>query len=154
MATVFNPLLYFMAPSGDVMQRLAASFFSPALTFNFAGDAAVEGRIVADVASYGSQIGWLNEIALAGLQKRDPDPDAVTKLTEAVAKIDVITKGKKCEAYRAAVTALDFLAKTHPDLYKSLMEQRRTDQVAAPSVAPVALSSNQITAESSAALAP
>lgn len=125
MATGYYPLLHFMAPwSADVWQRIYSPWFSPALTFNFAGDAAVEERVVADVASYGKQIGWLNEIVLAQAQGKKTPPKAVTKLADAVMKIEDIKKGKKCEAYRAAVTALDFLLETQPDLYKDLIEKR------------------------------
>jgi len=42
----FDPLWMFRAPwSGDVAQRITAPWFSPSLTVNYAGDAAVEGRV-------------------------------------------------------------------------------------------------------------
>jgi len=62
----FDPLWMFRAPwSGDVAQRITAPWFSPSLTVNHAGDPAVEDRVVTEVASYGKQLGWLTEIAIA-----------------------------------------------------------------------------------------
>src|SRR5258706_9585696 len=50
----FDPLWMFRAPwSGDVAQRITAPWFSPSLTVNYAGDPAVEDRVVTEVASYG-----------------------------------------------------------------------------------------------------
>ena len=70
----FDPLWMFRAPwSGDVAQRITAPWFSPSLTVNYAGDPAVEDRVVTEVASYGKQLGWLTEIAIA-LAKREPLP--------------------------------------------------------------------------------
>jgi hypothetical protein len=43
----FDPLWMFRAPwSGDVAQRITAPWFSPSLTVNYAGDPAVEDRVV------------------------------------------------------------------------------------------------------------
>ena len=43
----FDPLWMFRGPlGGDVMQRIATSWFSPSLTVNYAGDPAVEDRVV------------------------------------------------------------------------------------------------------------
>ena len=59
----FDPLWMFRAPwSGDVAQRITAPWFSPSLTVNYAGDPAVEDRVVTEVASNGKQLGWLTEI--------------------------------------------------------------------------------------------
>jgi len=65
--SAFDPLLWFFrAPlSGNVAQRITAPWFSPSLTVNYAGDPQVEDRVVTEVASYGKQLGWLTEIAIA-----------------------------------------------------------------------------------------
>ena len=56
----FDPFWMFRMPlSGDVNQRITAPWFSPSVTVNYAGDAAVEDRVVTKVASYGRQLGWL-----------------------------------------------------------------------------------------------
>ena len=90
----FDPLWMFLAPwSGDVAQRITAPWFSPSLTVNYAGDPAVEDRAVTEVASYGKQLGWLTEIAIA-LAKRQPLPEeTLRRLEKATKDIDAI-KGK------------------------------------------------------------
>ena len=73
--TGFDPLWMFRGPwSGDVAQRITAPWFSPSLTVNYAGDPEVEDRVVTEVASYGKQLGWLMEIAIA-LAKKQPLPE-------------------------------------------------------------------------------
>src|SRR5258706_15387045 len=85
----FDPLWMFRAPwSGDVAQRITAPWFSPSLTVNYAGDPAVEERVVREVASYGKQLGWLTEIAIA-LAKRQPLPEeTLRRLEKATRDID------------------------------------------------------------------
>src|SRR2546429_8700244 len=70
--SAFDPLLWFFrAPlSGNVAQRITAPWFSPSLTVNYAGDPAVEDRVVTEVASYGKQLGWLTEIAWFRLRQQ------------------------------------------------------------------------------------
>lgn len=48
--------LFRLPLSGDVAQTIDPRFFSPTVTLDFAGDPQVEGSIVANVASYGSQL--------------------------------------------------------------------------------------------------
>jgi len=121
MLSPFDPFWPFRWPlSGDVAQR----FFSPALTVNYAGDAAVEGRVVADVASYGRQIGWLNELVLALVDKELPDSHTVANLKGAVAAIDNIKRWHGTSLLGGAVTALDRLQAAHPDQYWSLLDSR------------------------------
>ena len=66
MATIDYPFLIFHWPfSGAVNQAITAPWFSPSYTVNYAGDPTVEHRVVSEVASYGRQLGWLDEIVLA-----------------------------------------------------------------------------------------
>src|SRR5258708_1247001 len=68
----FDPLWMLRAPwSGDIAQRITAPWFSPSLTVNYAGDPAVEDRVVTEVASYGKQLGWHTEIAIASESDRN-----------------------------------------------------------------------------------
>jgi hypothetical protein len=103
--------------SGNVAQRI----FSPAITVNYAGNAAIEDRIVTDVASFGTQIGWLNEIVLALANKAAPDPKALKDLTAAVKEINEIKERHKQSALTVAEEALDELKAVHPKVYDELL---------------------------------
>jgi hypothetical protein len=105
----FDPLWMFRAPwSGDVAQRITAPWFSPSLTVNYAGDPAVEDRVVTEVASYGKQLGWLTEIAIA-LAKRGHCPRTLGRLEKAAKDIAAIKEQVGASAVDAANDALDRL---------------------------------------------
>src|SRR6266478_6017856 len=85
----FDPFWMFRAPwSGDVAQRITAPWFSPSLTVNYAGDPAVEDRVVTEVASYGKQLGWLTEIAIALAEGRPLPEETLRRLEKATKDID------------------------------------------------------------------
>src|SRR5215475_5683790 len=89
----FDPFWVFRSPlSGDVNQRITAPWFSPSLTVNYAGDPIIEDRVVTEVASYGRQLGWLTEIALALAQGKPPPAKTVQSLENASAAIESIKK--------------------------------------------------------------
>lgn len=122
MTAPFDPFVFFKAPwSGDVWQRINSGWFSP--TFNFAGDAKIEERVVSEVASYGKQIGWLSEIALAQAKGEKPAVETVAKLIKAVKQIEEIKAAENSSALRAAIDALERLKKTDPDAYETLMKK-------------------------------
>lgn len=54
------------ALSGDLAQDISpvTSWLSPQFEFNFAGNRSIEAEVVADVASYGKQLGLLSEAVL------------------------------------------------------------------------------------------
>ena len=55
------PNLFNLLPfSGGNWQTIDTRWWSPNISMNFAGNPAVEREVTEDVASYGSQIGWLN----------------------------------------------------------------------------------------------
>ncbi len=91
-----NPWLFpwwgfFKGPlSGDVTQDIApiTSWLSPQFEFNFAGNRRIEAKVVADVASYGKQLGILSEAVLelaAGKEGK-----AIVRLKALAAKIDKV----------------------------------------------------------------
>lgn len=89
----FDPFWMFRLPlSGAVNQRISAPWFSPSLTVNYAGDPAIEDRVVTEVASYGTQLGWLNEIVLALANKQAVPQDTLNSLAKAVQDIEAINK--------------------------------------------------------------
>jgi hypothetical protein len=79
----YDPFWIFRWPfSGNVNERVTAPWFSPSLTVNYAGDAKIEDRVVTEVASYGKQLGWLTEIAIALAKKQDPPADGFVTVTD------------------------------------------------------------------------
>lgn len=116
-------------------QAFMARLFSPNITMNFAGDAAIEREVNENVASYGRQIGWLDEIVTA-LAKAAPEViakdasarDAFEKLKGAQEKIGAIKKRRKGDAYDNARDALRRLGKADPDAYGRLVRSLDPDR--------------------------
>jgi hypothetical protein len=116
-------------------QEIMTRWWSPNITMNFAGNAAVEREVNEDVASYGRQIGWLNDI-VAALAAAAPfeiagdkaAADSLSKLKEAQAKIDAIKERRKLSAYDSARAALMRLGKTDREGYRSLVSSLDPDR--------------------------
>ena len=112
----FDPFWFMRLPlSGDVNQRI---------TVNYAGNPLVEDRVVTEVASFGRQLGWLSEIAIALANKEPLPADSLRKLEAAVAEIEAIKKRVERPAIAAADEALDRLKREHPDAYERLLRDR------------------------------
>ena len=123
-----NPFSFFQLPwSGPVTQDLLDHWFSPAVTYNFAGNATIEKQVVESVASYGRQIGWLNEVVLALAEKRTPDPATVGRMRETIEQVNALKAIHASSALADAKDALTRLKKESPRSYEqlllSLMEQ-------------------------------
>ena len=115
----FDPLWFMRLPlSGNVNQRF---------TVNYAGNTLIEDRVVTEVASFGRQIGWLSEIAVALANKKSPPPESLQKLEAAMAEIDAIKRRVQRSAVEEADEALDRLKREHPDAYKRLLRNRRAE---------------------------
>jgi hypothetical protein len=122
----YDPFWIFRWPfSGNVNERITAPWFSPSLTVNYAGDAKIEDRVVTEVASYGKQLGWLTEIAIALAKKQDPPADTLRLLEKAAAAIDTIKKEVHPSALGAAEKALDRLERDQPAQYEKLLSERQ-----------------------------
>jgi hypothetical protein len=125
----FDPLWMFRAPwSGNVAQRITAPWFSPSVTVNYAGDAAVEDRVVTEVASYGKQLGWLTEIAIASARGQSLPTETLVRLEKAAREIDAIKEQSRASAVDAANDALDRLERDNPAQYNELLRQRRNSK--------------------------
>ena len=123
----FDPLWMFRAPwSGNVAQRITAPWFSPSLTVNYAGDAAVEDRVVTEVASYGKQLGWLTEIVIASANGQPLPTETLARLEKAAREIDAIKEQSRASAIEAANNALDRLERDNPAQYHELLRERRS----------------------------
>ena len=120
-----NPWLYaFKAPwSGDVDQNIApvTSWFSPELEFNFAGSKAIESEVVAQVASYGKQLGMLSE-AVMEIAEGKPG-QSLKDLKKLMTEIDKI-KDKHKEALSAKTRSmLDDLKKEDPESFNKIIKE-------------------------------
>ena len=112
------------ALNGDVMQRIVSSFFSPSMTVNYSGDTLVEQRVVAEVASFGKQLGWLNDIVLALATQQAPRAESVAQLQCAMRDIALIKEQSKQSALKRANDALDRLRLEQADDYRQLIRER------------------------------
>ena len=124
----FDPFWMFRLPlSGAVNQRITAPWFSPSLTVNYAGDPAIEDRVVTEVASYGTQLGWLNAIVLALANKQPIPEETLRSLEDAVQRIKAIKEEAQPSALSAASKALDRLQRDQPHEYEELLRDRQRD---------------------------
>jgi hypothetical protein len=134
MTTFPNPFNVFPG-ARDNWQEIMTRWWSPNISLNFAGDAGIEREVNEDVASYGRQIGWLNDI-VAALAAAAPDPvkanadaeGSLQKLKAAQKKINDIKKRRETSAVdkaRAALSALD--SDDYRRLLRSLDPERPPD---------------------------
>jgi hypothetical protein len=129
------PFLTALPGAGGNWQNIDTRWWSPTVTMNFAGNPAVEREVTEDVASYGRQIGWLNDIVTALVAtegqaaiKRHPGAaDSLRKLAAAQHKIEAIKKRRADTALDSAKNALDTLAKTDQAGYQRLVRSLDRD---------------------------
>ena len=130
-----NPFSIMFPGAGGNWQAFDARFLSPNVSVNFAGNPMIEREVTEDVASYGTQLGWLNDIVYA-LAKASPDsvnadPDAknsLDMLDAAMAKIDKIKKRRKTDAYSSARDALAELGASDKAAYSRLVTSLDPDR--------------------------
>ncbi len=81
--------------SGDVSQQITpfSHWLSPAFEFNFAGNRPIETEVVAQVASYGKQLGILSE-AMLELARGKPG-EALEELDLLTAQIEQVKEKHK-----------------------------------------------------------
>ncbi|MDH3227503.1 MAG: hypothetical protein OEM67_10510 [Thermoleophilia bacterium] len=111
--------------SGDVTQDISpvTSWFSPQLELHFAGDRRIEAEVVADVASYGRQLGILSEavLELAGGKKGD----AVARLQELAAKIEAVKERHSDALEQSVKSDLERLKQQDPEALARLLGEYR-----------------------------
>ena len=109
--------------SGDVSQWLR--IFSPTVTVNGSGNPALEGEIVRDVATYGSQLGQISAIVLALAKHEDLPTEAVTKLQTIVDEVDRKKDEYQRNAADRARKALKDLRKHDPAGFATVLAEFR-----------------------------
>jgi hypothetical protein len=115
--------------AGGNWQTIDTRWWSPNLTMNFAGDPAIEREINEEVATYGRQIGWLNDIVAAlveadgkaAIAKSEKATKSFNKLETARRKIEAIKQRKAANALDEARDAMVKLAKEDAPAYRRLL---------------------------------
>ena len=134
MASLPYPFSIMFPGAAGNWQAFDAHLFSPNVSVNFAGNPMVEREVTEDVASYGTQLGWLTEIvaALAAAApdtiKADKDAEAsYNSLMDALKKIDAIKRRRKASAYDSARDALERLGAADKRAYGRLVRSLDPD---------------------------
>jgi len=127
-----DPLNVFPGAGGN-WQEIMTRWWSPNISLNFAGNAGIEREVNEEVASYGRQIGWLNDIVLALAEAAAPQTpkradDSLSKLKEAADRIAKIKKRRSTSALSAARDALDRLKATDKTAYNYLVSTLQAEQ--------------------------
>jgi hypothetical protein len=132
--TPFPNLFNVVPGAGGNWQTIDTRWWSPNISVSFAGDPGIEREVSEDVASYGTQIGWLNDV-VAALAKaaaeaiKAPDaPDALKKLEAARVKIGKIKKRRKATALDKARDALADLGAADEAAYGVLVRSLDPDK--------------------------
>lgn len=106
---------------GDVTQAIApyTNWFSPTIELDFAGDRRIEADVVANVASYGKQLGILTEavLALAG-DARSPE---VERLRDVAERVEACKEAHRQSLEEAAKSALEALRARDPAAFARLL---------------------------------
>jgi len=108
--------------SGDVIQDInpVTSWLSPNLEINFAGKPDVEKDIVANIASYGRQLGVVIPALLQALG--DVDSPEVEKLRKLAGDIEAAKQKHKIRQAETLKQGLLSLKETDPQAFRSLLE--------------------------------
>ena len=127
------PDIFFPGAAGN-WQEIMTRWWSPNISVNFAGNAAIEREVNEDVASYGSQLGWLNDVVAALAKdapavKNDAQAEkAYRDLMEARAEIEKIKERRKANAMHNARVALSDLGAADLDAYRALVRSLDPDR--------------------------
>ena len=111
--------------SGNVTQDIApvSSWLCPQFEFNFAGNRRVEAEVVADVASYGKQLGILSE---AMLELADGNKgEAVDRLKKLTNQIDEVKHRHEDRLEQKVKADLDQLKQQSPKALERLLNEYR-----------------------------
>ena len=116
------PWLWFWSPqvhfpfSGSVAQSIEPDFFSRIPPE--AGNGEVEKQI-AEIASYGRQLGWLTEVLLSRTSPDTVPPEkaaeALVKLEATFHEIETVKRLNKAKLTRSAMAVLEKLEATDPE---------------------------------------
>ena len=106
---------------GELMQNIQpyTNWFSPTIEYNFAGNREVEADVVANVASYGRQLGALTAAVLE--ISKGSKAEAVGDLRKIAAKIKQRKEEHQATLEDELRRKLDALRKSDPEKLKDLL---------------------------------
>jgi len=107
--------------SGDVTQDIAPDtrWLSPKFELNFSGNRKIEAEVVAQVASYGKQLGALSEAVLE-IAQGEPG-DAVERLKRLEAQIEEVKRKHQDSLEQGLRANLDPLKQQDPEALERLL---------------------------------
>jgi len=107
--------------SGDVTQDIAADtrWLSPQFELNFSGNRKIEAEVVAEVASYGKQLGALSEAVLE-IAQGEPG-DAVERLKRLAAQVEGVKRKHRDRLEQRLRDDLDQLKQQDPEALERLL---------------------------------
>ncbi len=117
---------YLQGPlSGDVTQAIApfSDWLSPQFEFNFAGNRKIEAEVVADVASYGKQLGLISD-ALLELARGNPG-QAISELEKLDQQIDAVKERHRHSLERSIRSNLTQLRLLDREAFEHLLQEYR-----------------------------
>lgn len=97
------------------------TWFSPELEFNFAGSKAIESQVVAEVASYGKQLGILSEAVIDLAEGKKGK--ALEDLNNLAAEVDRIKNQHRETLSAKTRLMLDELKKEDPEALKNIVKE-------------------------------
>jgi hypothetical protein len=109
--------------SGDVTQDISPinSLLSPQVEFNFAGNRRIESEVMADVASYGKQLGILSEAVLEIADGKSGK--AVARLQKLANQIDKVKSQHEDRLEQKVKNDLDQLKEKNPKALERLLKE-------------------------------
>ena len=116
----------FRAPlSGNVTQDInpLSNLLCPQLEFNFAGNSKLESEIVANVASFGKQLGILTEAVLELANDSGAKGSAINRLKELSDEIESVKLKHISEVEKRVKADLNLLVKQDPQMVKQILRE-------------------------------
>lgn len=104
---------------GQLTQPILPDWSLQRVDVNFAGDIGIEKEVVANVASYGKQLGIITEAVLALASGQQAD-ESIKRLREIADEVEKIKKERERSLADQARAAMEKLAKLEPDMARQI----------------------------------
>jgi hypothetical protein len=104
---------------GQLNQPILPDWSLQRIDVNFAGDIGIEKEVVANVASYGKQLGIITDAVLALASGHQAD-ESIKRLREIADEVEKIKKERERSLADQARAAMEKLAKLEPDMARQI----------------------------------